>query len=86
MAKKKEKPLKVPPSKEKVVMIGLRVPESLRIEIEDAAHLVDYDLSELIISGIKRELAAIRAQYGDIPPRPRRLRDSDPPAAAGCGG
>jgi hypothetical protein len=65
--------------KERSVTIGIRIPQSLRFTLEDAAYLTDQALTEIIVAGITHQLDLIRKEKGDIPPRPRRQK-SLPPA------
>jgi hypothetical protein len=64
------------------VTIGFRIPEELRLLMEDVAYVTDRLLTEVFLSALSREIEAVRKEYGDIPPRPRRRASGTSPVRA----
>jgi hypothetical protein len=60
-------------SEEKSVGIGVRIPEAVKIELENAAWAEGTTLTQLVMEGIALVLEPIRAKHkGNIPEKPKR--------------
>jgi hypothetical protein len=62
-------------SSEKTIGIGVRLPEALKVELENAAWAEGTSMSVLLVEGVEHVLKVIRQKHkGSIPTKPQRRK------------